>query len=122
MEFHEAANLFPMMIGDDYTALRDDIKANGLLEPIVIYDGKILDGRNRYTACLDLGIEPRYEAFEGTDPVAYVISKNLHRRHLTKEQQVEVRQADALRWIHIPEHCRRYGCERRYCMATDTRC
>ena len=91
MEFHEAANLFPMMIGDDYTALRDDIKANGLLEPIVIYDGKILDGRNRYTACLDLGIEPRYEAFEGTDPVAYVISKNLHRRHLTKEQQVEVR-------------------------------
>jgi N6-adenosine-specific RNA methylase IME4 len=88
MEFHEAANIFPMMTGQDYYDLRNDIKENGLLEPIILHDGKILDGRNRYTACLDLGIEPAFEEFKnGQSPISYVISKNLHRRHLNETQR-----------------------------------
>lgn len=51
MDFHPIANLFPLMTGDEYLALVEDIRANGLLEPVVLYEGKILDGRNRYNAC-----------------------------------------------------------------------
>lgn len=90
MQFHEIANIFPMMTGDDYKALREDIKTNGLIEPIILYEGKILDGRNRYTACLDAGIEAEYEDYEGDDPQGYVYSKNFHRRHLSKEQRNEL--------------------------------
>lgn len=90
MEFHDAANLFPMMTGDDYRALRDDIAANGLLEPITLYTGEILDGRNRYTACLELGIDPTYDEYKGNDPIRYVISKNLQRRHLTSSQRAVI--------------------------------
>jgi ParB family chromosome partitioning protein len=91
MDFHECANIFPMMDGTEYSGLVLDIQANGLLEPIVIYDGKILDGRNRYRACMELGIEPDFEQANGnTDPKQYVISKNFHRRHLSKAQQVGI--------------------------------
>lgn len=92
MEFHEAANIFPLLTGQEYTALRDDIQAtNGPIEPIILCDGKILDGRNRYTACLDLGIEPVYQEYKGTQsPLAFVISKNLHRRHLNETQRAVV--------------------------------
>lgn len=92
MEFHEIANLFPMMVGDEYRMLREDIATHGLIEPITTYQGKILDGRNRYTACLDLSIEPQYiEWNENTsNPLDYVISKNLHRRHLNESQRAVV--------------------------------
>lgn len=86
MEFHEAANIFPLLEGDEYRKLRDDIKANGLIEPIWTYEGKILDGRNRYIACLDCGVTPKYRQYEGDDPISFVISLNLHRRHLTSSQ------------------------------------
>ncbi len=89
MEFHEAANIFPLLTGTEYAALRDDIKAHGLIEPVILYEGKILDGRNRYTACLDLGIEPAFEEWKNGNntPLSYVISKNLHRRHLNETQR-----------------------------------
>jgi N6-adenosine-specific RNA methylase IME4 len=88
MEFHEVANIFPLLVGTEYIALREDIKSNGLLEPIILYEGKVLDGRNRYTACLDIGIEPRYEEYMGKQlPLDYVVSKNLHRRHLNETQR-----------------------------------
>lgn len=90
MEFHEIANLFPLMVGDEYRALVEDIRANGLLEPIALYEGKILDGRNRYNACIVLGIEPNYTTYDGPSAEAFVISKNLHRRHLTRDQRDEV--------------------------------
>ncbi len=86
MEFHEIANIFPMMTGNDFKELKDDIAANGLREPIYIYEGKILDGRNRYIACMDLGIEPKYKEFDGDNPVAFVVSMNIRRRHLTSSQ------------------------------------
>lgn len=93
MEFHPAANIFPMMTGDDYRALVESIR-NGYERtlPIITYQGMILDGRNRYTACLELGIEPPYIEYDGDDPYLYVIKSNFWRRHLSKEQRIEIMQ------------------------------
>lgn len=87
MEFHEYANLFPMMQPDELTDLVADIKQNGLIEPIVLYEDKILDGRNRFLACGEAGVKPHYEYYKGDEPVSYVVSKNLHRRHLNETQR-----------------------------------
>lgn len=88
--FHDYANLFPMMHGDALDALREDIRQNGVREPVVFLDGAILDGRNRYMCARDLGLEyPRVE-FSEADPLGYVISHNLHRRHLTESQRASV--------------------------------
>jgi hypothetical protein len=92
LKFHPLADMFPLMEGDEFDALVADIKANGVREPITIFEGKILDGRNRYRACMLLGIEPRFQEHRAGcahvgDPAAYVISMNIHRRHLTAEQK-----------------------------------
>lgn len=89
-EFHPLAELLPVIEGREYENLRDDIRASGLLVPIVIYHDKILDGRNRYRACCEIGIEPLYEEYRGNDPAAYVISLNLARRHLNESQRAMV--------------------------------
>jgi len=98
VKFHPLADMFPLMEGEEFDALVADIKANGLNEDIVTYDGMILDGRNRYRACLAAGWHPdtiaeRFVVGASTldadrwidDPRAYVISANIHRRHLTAE-------------------------------------
>lgn len=94
MQFHEAANIFPMMSDEEAIGLLDDIRENGLQKPIETFEGKILDGRNRYLACLKLGEEFDYEYVdldgEISDPVAYVLSANLHRRQLTPSQRAMV--------------------------------
>jgi hypothetical protein len=83
---HPIAALMPAMSADDYARLRDDIKGRGLLEPIVLYEGLILDGRHRFTACTELHIEPKTTTYSGSDPVGFVYSKNVAHRHLTKGQ------------------------------------
>jgi hypothetical protein len=93
--FHPIANLFPLMEGAEFNALVADIKAHGLREPIVIYEGKILDGRNRYRACRRLRYKLTNNHFRRVDvlvddPVAYVTSANIHRRHLTAEGKRKV--------------------------------
>jgi hypothetical protein len=95
--FHPLANMFPLLAGAEFDELVADIKANGLRETIVLFEDKILDGRNRYRACAEAGVIPKLEDFEDfsdfdapTDPVAFVISKNIRRRHLTAEQKRDV--------------------------------
>lgn len=88
--FHEYANFFPMLQGEALDALREDIRLYGVREPVVFLDGAILDGRNRYMCARDLGVEyPRVE-YDGADPLGFVISHNLHRRHLTESQRASV--------------------------------
>jgi hypothetical protein len=93
LEAHEFAKLFPPLSEEDFKALVDDIKANGLRQPIVVYQGKILDGNNRYRACLQAGREPELVDLECSDDgvaQAFVISANIHRRHLSPEQRREI--------------------------------
>lgn len=89
-QFHDLANVFPLMDGDEYKALVRDVGANGLREPIVMYDGLILDGRNRYRACIDAGVQHRFTEYEGDDPLGFVVSLNLARRHLNESQRAMV--------------------------------
>lgn len=88
LEFHPYANIFPMMTGKESEDHIADIKAHGLQDPIQMFEGKILDGRNRYRSCLAAGVQPRFEEFDGDDWAAltFVISRNLKRRNLTSSQ------------------------------------
>jgi ParB-like chromosome segregation protein Spo0J len=83
---HPYAEIFPFASEVDFNTLASDIRLNGLLEPIVLLDDAILDGRNRYRACNNTGTEPRFVQYEGNDPLSFVISKNLARRHLDGSQ------------------------------------
>ena len=86
MTTHPAADAFPMMDQNRFQDLVDDIREHGQHEPITLCDGMILDGRNRYKACLELGINPKTKDFDG-DPWAYVWSLNGERRDLVAEQR-----------------------------------
>ncbi|MCS7466543.1 hypothetical protein NZK35_07795 [Stieleria sp. ICT_E10.1] len=88
-EIHSAANLVPMMDLDEMNDLEESISQDGLKEPIVMLDGKVLDGRNRLCACLNVGVEPKFNQLNSDDvpdPVEFVLIKNLIRRHLSKSQ------------------------------------
>lgn len=88
MKIHPAAQIFPALEGEPFRELVENIRNNGLLEPIVLLDGLVLDGRTRLRACKAAGLEPRFEEYEGDlDPIEYVCSKNLHRRHLSSSQR-----------------------------------
>ena len=90
MQPHPIAELFPMLPDSELQEMANDIAENGLRQPIVLLERMILDGRNRYRACELAGIEPEFIAYRGDDPVAFVISANLHRRHLTVGQRALV--------------------------------
>jgi hypothetical protein len=91
LEFHPLANRFPLIVGDEFERLVDDIRDNGQREPIVLFEGgKILDGRNRYRACIEAGVTPKTRVFDPAkegSPEAFVISVNLKRRHLSGKQR-----------------------------------
>jgi hypothetical protein len=95
---HPAAKLLPMISQDALRELGEDIKAHGLLFPVVVFEGQLLDGRNRLDAMelagFDLiGSDGKIKSgiifnYVGAiDPIAYALSANLHRRHLTNEQK-----------------------------------
>lgn len=89
LEFHEMANIFPMMTKIEIDSLAEDIKKNGLREAVWLYNGKIIDGRNRYLACASAGVKPIFKNYTGAESelLSFVISLNLHRRHLTTSQK-----------------------------------
>lgn len=105
-EVHPLAELIPPMTEEEFTDLVHGIESEGFRndEPVVIYEDQILDGRHRYRASQQVGVEPPTRLFEGDDPVGYVISKNLHRRHLTKSQ-VAMTAAEAL--PHLEKEARK---------------
>jgi ParB-like chromosome segregation protein Spo0J len=116
---HQSAAIFPMMTDEELADLAADIKANGLIHPIVIdKDGFLIDGRNRARACEIAGIEPATVLFEGNDPGAYVIAANVVRRHMSKGQQAmavakvypepektNMPKKDATRYEWMPAYC-----------------
>ncbi|KKN44371.1 hypothetical protein LCGC14_0693670 [marine sediment metagenome] len=87
---HELSKYFPMLSADEFATLRDDIREHGQLEPITIYNGEVLDGRNRLAAVDELGIDPKFRDYEGDDPLSYVVSINLIRRSLSPGQRAAV--------------------------------
>lgn len=94
LPIHPAADVFPLLEGEDLKELADSIAENGLREPIVIakVDGMetVIDGRNRLAACRLAGVQPITQRFYGDDVVAFIIDKNSHRRHLTSAQKREL--------------------------------
>lgn len=87
LPFHPFANAFPLIEGEEYAAFCEDIATNGQLEPIVLHEGMILDGRNRYRALRELGITPVTVEYEGESPLEFVLSMNMYRRQLTVAQR-----------------------------------
>jgi len=86
LRFHPVADIFPLLDGDEFDALVTDVRENGVLEPIRLYEGQVLDGRNRYRAAQAAGVDCPTKAYDGADPVSFVVSLNLKRRHLNKSQ------------------------------------
>jgi hypothetical protein len=87
MKTHEYAEAFPMATESELAEMAADIKQRGLLCPIIMLDGKVLDGRNRLRACEIAGVAPRFQEYAGADPLADVVSWNLKRRHLSTSQK-----------------------------------
>jgi ParB-like chromosome segregation protein Spo0J len=100
-DFHPLAELFPLIEGQEFDALVQDVRQNGIIAPIIRHEGKILDGRNRYRAAKAAGHPFTAKDFRdlaaGLDPKAFVISANIARRQLTSKQKREfiAKQIDA---------------------------
>lgn len=88
MEFHPFADVWPLLEGPKFDELVADIKAHGLRQVITVYQQKILDGRNRFRACVKAGVTPRYEPAKArNDQEALMLSTSLnkHRRHMSED-------------------------------------
>lgn len=90
MKLHQLCELFPKIDGEAYEALKADIAVNGLLNPIIMCGDSILDGQNRFRACTELGVSPRFTEFKGDNILEFVLAQNLHRRHLTPGQSATI--------------------------------
>ncbi len=88
MEFHEVANLLPMMTSTEFDELVEDIRKHGQREDIWVHDFQIIDGRNRFKACRKLGIDPKFREWDSEgDLIELVTSLNVKRRHLNTGQR-----------------------------------
>jgi len=91
MKNHPLSEYFPMLPTDEYKQLKESISDHGLRESIMLLDGMILDGRNRHKACLEVGVEPRFEEYkEGTGALDFVVDMNMRRRHLSEGQKAQI--------------------------------
>jgi len=98
---HPAADIFPLIEGAEFDSFCEDIRINGLMEPVVIdaASGQLIDGRNRVRACNRLGVEVAETRYHGSDVMQHVISHNLHRRHLTDSQRAMIAGKLAIRAV-----------------------
>lgn len=82
------------MPADEFRELVEDIKRQGVLEPVVMLDGMVLDGWHRYQACLEVGVETPTKPWRNTDGMesafAYAWGRNALRRHLTRAQRIDI--------------------------------
>jgi ParB-like chromosome segregation protein Spo0J len=111
-EAHPLADIFPKLMEVNptgYRAFVDDIKARGQQEPITIHEGKILDGRNRYDACVEHHLGVKTKLYEGDDPIGFVLSANLHRRHLNESQRAMVAAKLATLSVGANQHSEKEG-------------
>src|SRR6516165_903971 len=90
LEFHPLSQIFTLIEGAEFDDLVADIRAHGVHEPIWIYDGQIIDGRNRYRASAVAGVDCPMREYLGDNPAAFVVSLNLKRRHLNESQRAMV--------------------------------
>jgi cell pole-organizing protein PopZ len=84
MNNHPIADVWPVMDEVKLAELAEDIKKNGQLVPIWLYEGKILDGRNRWAACKIAGVTPKTQEYTGDEPTAFAVALNDRRRHMNK--------------------------------------
>lgn len=90
LPFHALANIFPLVEGKEFDDLVEDIRKHGVREPVWLFEGAILDGRNRYRASDIAGVDCPMREYQGDDPAAFVVSLNLRRRHLSESQRAMV--------------------------------
>jgi hypothetical protein len=93
-EIHEYGKILPPMTEEEFEALKADINKNGLLEKITLLDGQILDGKERYRACIAVGVAPEFENFEDRadagDPIDFIVSMNVTRQHFSPSQKAAI--------------------------------
>ncbi len=99
MELHPLCTFFPRMSDEEFNLLKESLQQNGQTHPIFTLDGMILDGGNRYRALCELGIEPKITEYQGQSPTQFILSSNLHRRHLTPGQSAAIVSASQS-WIN----------------------
>lgn len=89
MQPHRYSEIFPLMSTEEFRALVTDIVNHGLQEPVTVFEGKVLDGRNRDRACREVGVKLRTVEFTGDQESAlrWVTARNLHRRNLSSQQK-----------------------------------
>lgn len=90
LKAHVFCALFPKMPADEFRGLKESIKKNGLLNPVVTYKGEILDGAHRYRACQQLKVEPLLREFDGDDAFGFVFDQNIKRRQLSPSQRAVI--------------------------------
>src|SRR2546429_8632849 len=90
LEIHPLAQRMPEMEDTEFNLLKESIQRDGLLQPIVLYQGKILDGRHRYRACLELQIVPQFVKYRGSTPATFVFGNNVPRRHLSVSEKLRL--------------------------------
>jgi hypothetical protein len=91
LKYHDLSQIFPLIEGDEFEGFVEGFKKHGLLQQIVLHEGKILEGRNRYRAGKKLGYKFSAKDFtelpSGKNPYEFVLVANVQRRHLTTEQK-----------------------------------
>jgi ParB-like chromosome segregation protein Spo0J len=89
------------MTPEEFESLRESIHVNGVLNPITIHEGMVLDGWHRYLASIELGMDcPEAELEDWIDPKDFVLAQNKNRRHITMSQ-LAMATAAVYEWISV---------------------